>query len=126
MGRFPAATLPISHLISQRGDEAKAQAVTFMNRKPRKKPAMEKPKATKTLHLHVDIDRFKLSRILQLKALFRDTHGPEPVRIHFERAGVCINTLSISDPWGVDPSEFLTLSLEKVEGVKKVYTSAIE
>lgn len=101
------------------------EAEKLLNRKPRKKAMPEKPKASQVLHLHLDLDTVQLSRILQLKALFRDAHGSEEISLHFQRDAQTVTTLHISDPWGVEINEFLTNAVEKIRGITKTYVTQI-
>lgn len=107
-----------------KAEEAAKEALAFLKRRPRKKTMPEKPKASKTLHLDLDLETITLSRILQLKALFRDAHGPEELLLHFQNKANTVSSLHIVEPWGVTVNEFLLNALEKVRGVKKVYTTA--
>lgn len=104
---------------------ALTDAENFLKSKPRKKAIPEQPTPSHILHLDLDLDILRLSRLLQLKALFRDAHGPDEICLHFQRNSTTLTTLHITHPWGVTINEFLTNATEKIHGITKTYVTQI-
>ena len=56
------------------------------------------------VNISVDLDKAKLSHILEIKSLFRANLGSCPVLLSFEKEGKKMATLSIDNAWGVTNS----------------------
>lgn len=63
-------------------------------------PPPEKEEIVK-ISLHLDADRVRLSHILALKRLFRESPGKSPVEIHFSAGGTRLGSVSVDPTWGV-------------------------
>jgi len=115
----------LEHLDEMAVSEAKeAKKLTLKEQRRVKKKESDKEAnvlgSKDSLEIEVDLASLRASKVLQLKKLFRSAPGPSSVylRLYFEKQE--LSTLAISAPWGVEITNFLTQSLEKVQGVKKV------
>lgn len=109
-------------------DKAKQQAQRFASKKSEKpfvKNAQKEPekktmKAEK-LVIQADMDKMRLSHILQMKEIFNSHRGPAPIQIDFKGDIKGNASLHIDAKWGVDISDSLKAKLSSLPGIS-MYT----
>lgn len=79
----------------------------------------EKPK-DKMLQVKLDIDKVRLSHILEIKKLFQDNRGTMPVCLEFFTHEKLIATLHIDTKWGVTVDDLLLKDLKKFPSFKSL------
>jgi len=100
-------------------DRMKTQAksnYSFEGREPRAKVSLPKPenRTMQRVQIQLDLEKVRLSHIIEIKKIFRQSMGNQAVRIQFVQAQMVKGDLHIESSWGIS----LTKELE--EGVKNI------
>ena len=69
--------------------------------------------------IHMDIDKVRLSHLLQMKQAFRSCPGQITVEILFESSNGTVSSLFIDQTWGVDFSKELETKVNAMPSVKR-------
>ena len=80
------------------------------------------PKTNPTLQIDADMDKVRLSHILQWKTLFREHPGPSAVEIVFRSQSKPMYRICIDAAWGVQIDETFVEKL-KILSQKNSFTS---
>ncbi|MBI3236105.1 MAG: hypothetical protein HYZ48_00070 [Chlamydiales bacterium] len=104
-------------------DKAKTQTKLW-EKKPKPKSAAQ-PKETamskhSKLRIAFDIDRMKMSHILELKKIFRSHAGKIPVQVLFIGKTQMISSVHIDANWGVEHSYGIEERLRKIQGLTEL------
>ena len=89
-----------------------------------KKKKIEQAKL-EVLHLALDIDKVRLSHLLELKTLFRASPGRSPVQLAFFSGENHTGDVNIDASWGVEVSESLKKKINALPVVVKNWTESV-
>ncbi len=75
--------------------------VNAEDKKKTKTEAKEPPKEKQLIQISIDLDKVRLSHILELKSLFRSHAGSSPIVLDFMSDKVVMSSLRIEADWGI-------------------------
>ncbi len=73
-----------------------------------------------TCHVILDVDRIKLSHVMELKKIFRSHAGDQPIKVDFVSQKQLIGSLQIGAEWGVEWSQEVKSLISGVYSVESV------
>lgn len=110
-------------------DKAKVQIMRFAKakkdgeEKPKKKTEVKKEeKAVKSLSVKMDVEKVRLSHILQVKEIINDHRGSASVSIEFLAGDRWVGAVNIDSKWGITPSDTVLEKLRKLPAAIDVVT----
>jgi len=110
------------HACDQAYDKAKHQLerAKMIKNAPKKQPKEKKKNMPKKVEIHVDIEAVGHSDILNLRDLFEQHRGDNPLCITFNASGHKVGSVHIDHPWGVDVSSPVLKQLKEKKGITQV------
>jgi DNA polymerase-3 subunit alpha len=102
-------------------EQAKIPAKTY----PSKNSSKPKEKLRR-VHLKLKADQLKMSEIVQIKKMFRESSGPNPVHIEFWSGEKKVGGLAIESNWGIALKPELELSLKTLSSLQSISVVVLE
>ena len=114
-----AMTNELTQLADATYDRAKGQGkpASFGARDKKNKLSAPKEENTEPWKLPLNLDKVTLSQILQVKQIFREAQGTQPVRMEFFSQGVLKATIHIDKAWGISLSPEVERRIKNIPSV---------
>jgi DNA polymerase-3 subunit alpha len=84
----------------------------------------QKKVETGKLIVLVNAEKVRLSHILELKKIFRDSPGSMPIEVHFQSNEEKMGIVAIEGKWGIHFEKDLEQKISKIESIKTIEVTA--